>query len=124
MLKFLFEVEYKDGTSFKQNEEDVSFVDPKRSAFFDVKMDDVKRFILRGENVFCVDLTDGHFEVNDVSFKLHEEELNDFRLIFWRQHTHTLNTKYVEKAHEIVYKIGWQTNGKDGKNIQRIMEIN
>src|SRR3990167_2816987 len=97
-MKYLFEVEYKDGTFFKQNEEDVSLTDPKRSAFFDIKQEEVKRFTLEGNgNTFCVDLTDGHFEVNGVSFFMHDESLTYFRLIYFRRHRHQFNRETREE---------------------------
>jgi len=123
-MKYLFEVEYKDGTFFKQNEEDVSLTDPKRSAFFDIKQEEVKRFTLEGNgNTFCVDLTDGHFEVNGVSFFMHDESLTDFRLIYFRRHRHQFNRETREElSHEVTFRFGWQAT-LDGKNIQRVMEI-
>ena len=123
-LKYLFKVEYLDGTIYEQNPEDISISDTKRSCFYDVKQEEVKKFYLIGNgNTFCIDLTDGHFEVNKVHFKFHEEELKDFRLIFWRRHTHTLNAMNMNQlTHEVVYRFGWQTT-LDGENIQRVMEI-
>ena len=124
-MKYLFTVEYKDGTFFKQNEEDVSLTDPLRSAFFDIRQDDVKKFSLTGEgHIYLVDLTDGHFEVDGVPFRFHNEDLKDFRLIYWRQHTHIYGVvKLNEKSHEIVFCMGWQANNEKGENIQRVMEI-
>lgn len=126
MLKYLFVVEYKDGTSYEQTQEDVSKTDEKRSCFYDVKQDEVLRFYLvSAENVLCVDLSDGHFEVNKFHFFMHDagEGLRDFRLIFYRQHTHQFNMERQELSHEINYCIGWQTNDKDGKSHKRIMEV-
>ena len=122
-MKYLFEVEYKDGTFFKQNAEDVSLTDPKRSAFFDIKQNEVKRFTLAGGNTFSVDLTDGHFEVNGVPFRVHSGDLKDFRLIYWRQHTHTFGMKLNEQSHEIAFCIGWQTNDEKGQKVQRGIKI-
>jgi len=69
MLKYLFVVEYKDGSVYQQNTEDISVTDDKRSCFFDVVQENVLRFFLvDADNIFCVDLTDGHFEVNKISF--------------------------------------------------------
>lgn len=65
MLKYLFTVTYKDGTQFEQTQEDKSSVDPQRSAFFDVKMDEVKEFKLTGDNKeYSVNLESGEFNVN------------------------------------------------------------
>ena len=47
-MKYRFVVEYEDGSLFEQNEEDVSKVDPKRSAFFDIQQDRVKTFSKNG----------------------------------------------------------------------------
>lgn len=116
-MKYLFKVEYKDGTIFTQNEDDVSLVDPKRSAFFDIK-DNIKRFSLIGEHIYTVDLTDGHFEIDGIDFKMHEEELKDFKLIYFRRHKYTFNAKHQEKSHEVVFRFGWQS----GK-LQEVMEI-
>lgn len=129
-LKYLFIVEYKDGSIYEQNPNDVSLTDSKRSCFFDVRQDEVLRFYLVGEeDTFCVDLSDGHFEVNNVSFFMHDQGvgLKDFRLIFYRQHEHKFNVgsngSKKEIAHEINYCIGWQTNDENGMNVKRIMEV-
>lgn len=125
-LKYLFIVEYKDGSVFQQTPEDVSISDPTRSCYYDVKQEEVLRFILVGaDTVFTIDLSDGHFEVNNVPFFMHDagEELKDFRLIFYRQHTHQFTMERKELSHDVVYCIGWQCNDKAGKNHKRVMEI-
>ena len=92
--------------------------------FFDVRQDDVARFTLTGDgHSYAVDLTDGHFEVDGVPFKMHEEPLKDFRLIFFRKHTHNFNLEYKELSHDVVYRMGWQTTNEKGENVQRVMEI-
>ena len=123
-LKYLFQAEYKDGTIFNQNPLDTSAVDSKKSAFFDVKQDQLKLFHLIGNgNKFTVNLEDGHFEVNGVPFAMHEEPLSNFRLIFFREHTHVYNVSSLqEQTHTVVYLLGWQTTYK-GKNIKRVMRI-
>ena len=131
MLKYLFDVEFTDGSTYTQNLEDKSFYEPdKRSCFFDVMKAvecgrKIKLFLLSdGKNGFLVDLTDGHFEVNGVKFFMHEErDLTNFRIIFFRQHTHHFNQDNKEIGHEITYRVGWQANDKDGNNVQRVMEI-
>ena len=124
-LKYLFTAEYKDGTIYKQNPEDVSISDKKRSCFFDVKQEELRKFSLCGQgNIFSVNLEDGHFEINNVPFFLEEHiEGREYRIIFWREHTHTLNPATREETHKIVYLLGWQTNGENGRNIQRILRI-
>jgi len=127
MLKYLFTVAYKDGSTYKQNPEDRSATEPeKRSCFFDVRQDDVARFELNGEgHGYAVDMTDGHFEIDGVPFRMHEEELSGFRLIFFRQHTHQFSVgaeSNKELSHDIVYRIGWQCT-VGGKNYQQVMHI-
>lgn len=128
MLKYLFEVEYKDGLTYSQNEQDISISNPLKSCFYDIKQNEVKIFSLKGNSHnYLVDLIDGHFEIDGVPFRFHNETLKDFRLIFWRQHTHMVNvsnSSLKELSHKIIYRFGWQTNNEKGENIQRIMEIN
>lgn len=126
MLTYLFTVTYKDGTEFRQTSDDVSNVDPKRSAFFDVRQDEVQTFSLsNGEHTYSVCLTDGHFSVDGRRFFMHDtnETLEDLRLIFYRKHTHSFHqASGTELAHDIKYCLGWQTT-KDGVNVKRIMQI-
>lgn len=142
-LKYLFSAEFQDGTSFIQNMEDRSLIDPdKRSSFYDLlhRVEEGSKLatfsLTDGRNSFTVDLQDGHFTINRVPFYLHEErEAWDFRLIFFRQHTHHFNQRVDYKDahwqevgkpkqvnHEIVYRMGWQAT-VDGKNVQRIIEF-
>lgn len=128
MLKYLFTAEYKDGSIFHQNAEDKSSREPeKRSAFFDVRQEELKSFTLTGAgHSYKVDLSDGHFEVDGVPFRMHEEQdLSGFRIIFFRQHTHSFNQtreKTTEIAHDIVYRLGWQCTVK-GQNYKQVMQI-
>ena len=130
-LKYLFQVEYRDGSTFKQSAEDVSAADPKRSAFFDVRKEEVKRFTLVGgglliKDKLTVDLTDGHFEVNGTPFFMHDSAtaLKEMELVFHRQHTHHVNAaSFVETAHIVHYCIGWRAKDEKGSEIKRVMEI-
>ena len=138
-MKYVFVVEYLDGSTFVQNDKDVSAIDPARSAFFDVAQDQVKTFSLWGDDhAYLVDLRDGHFEVDGVTFKMHEpnEALPPFRLIFFRRHRHQMTahlqmnsqrtweqTQREPETHEIVFRMGWQALNARGENIQRVMEI-
>jgi len=141
MLKYLFKAEYKDGSFFEQNPDDISTQDSKRSAFFDVKLDQVKRFSLISSDslvvnnvkyvdIFTVDLTDGHFEINDMPFKVHDNtlEVTDFKLIFFRRHKHSINVVENEfdessKTHVTTYRLGWQAKDKKGLNHERVIEF-
>lgn len=137
-LKYLFQATYKDGTIYKQNLEDKSITEPEtRSCFYDVNIDEVQTFFLfNDDHTYSVNLEDGHFEVDGVPFFMHEAhvkelengrkifmELKDFRLIFYRQHTHNFNASTQQEiSHEIVYRFGWQCT-VDGKNYQQIMQL-
>jgi hypothetical protein len=128
-LKYLFKVEFADGVLFEQNSEDKSLIEPKRSAFFDVlereKESRILRFLLtNGDHAYLVDLVDGHFEIDGMSFNCHETLPHDYpdrRLIFYRQHRHDFNSAGgamgEEINHTVEYFIGWQTtiNGKNYK---------
>ena len=125
-LKYLYTVTYLDGSEYQQNPEDKSVSDEKRSCFFDIDQDKVALFTLKGDgHEYSVNLVDGVFSVDGVPFQMHEEELYGFRLIFWRNHTHSFNVgaeKSEETSHETVYRMGWQCT-VDGTNHQRVMQI-
>lgn len=132
MMKYLFTAEYKDGTHYIQNPEDISITEPEtRSCFFDIDHSKLVKFSLKGEgHEYAIDLRDGHFEVDGVPFFMHEDhDLVGFKLIFFRQHTHSFNQKMdsnsqpTEISHEIVYRMGWQTTTVRGENYQQIMQI-
>jgi hypothetical protein len=124
-LKYKFYAAYNDGSLFIQNDEDVSVNDPARSAFSDVEQERLEAFALVGEDhIYAVDLTNGTFVIDGVPFRMHEEQnLRGFRLIFFRRHTHTINAQYKELTHQIVYRLGWQATDAEGRNHQRVMEL-
>jgi len=132
MLRYLFEALYNDGTSLRQSQDDVSSVDPTRSAFFDVDHSKLLHFrLVRQESPVCfyaVDLRDGWFFVNGLPFRMHEYPVTNIRLIFFRRHTHNFNansdgTPGEETDHRVVYRLGWQGNDYEGKNVQHVMEL-
>ena len=123
-MLYLFTARYADGTCYEQNLADVSTADPSRSCFYDVDQERLARFELRGHgHVYAVDLADGHFEVDGAAFRFHEDRLADYRLVFFRRHTHTFNAGHDEIRHAVVYRMGWQATDADGHNVQRVMEI-
>lgn len=138
-LKYQFIAEYRDGSLFAQNEEDVSLRDPKRSAFYDVEQERLRAFSLWGDgHAFLVDLTDGHFEIDQVRFTLHQPDEIDsaFNLVFFRRHRHEMQTQYtlddqlVPQAgdtqmtdHRITFRLGWSALDKAGNVIERVMEF-
>jgi len=129
-MKYLFTVKFDDDSTYVQNAEDKSTIDPeKRSCFFDVMQaveagKKIVWFVLYDDkNVYSVNLVDGHFQINGVAFFMHERrDLKDFRIVFFRQHTHHFNQDRKELGHEIIFRFGWQTTF-DGQNFQQIMEI-
>lgn len=127
-LKYLFTATYEDGTVFHQSPDDRSSIEPeKRSAFFDaLRIGETKkmvRFELKGQgHSYAVDLKDGHFEVDGVPVRMHEDLLEGFSLIFFRKHTHTfIQETGKEIGHQTVYRIGWQVEGP--RNYQQVMQI-
>ena len=125
MLKYLFTAVYKDGTVFKQNENDVSYIDPQRSAYYDINQDELAAFGIESEkDAIVVDLQDGSFQINGVAFQAHDQLVDNRRLIFFRRHTHQFNTELDEIDHAVEYCIGWQGNDPNtGSNIQRVLYI-
>ncbi len=136
MLKYQFTAKYKDGTTFEQNAEDKSAIEPeKRSAFFDVDHSKLMTFTLNGAgHSYMVDLEDGHFEIDGVPVVMHEKPIKDLKLIYYRQHTHEYRvTKATQGAverevapkelsHQIAFVLGWQCT-VDGENVQQVIRI-
>jgi hypothetical protein len=124
-LKYLFAGWYKDGRAFAQNKEDVSVTDPKRSSFYDVKVDEVETFgIGAGDFHVSVDLETGRFFTESgqrvVGFYVGLPGPKPYKLIFWRQHTHNFNIGLDELSHEVKYKLGYED--ADGKEHVIIIE--
>lgn len=129
-LKYLFTATYADGSKIVQTPDDKSVLDPeKRSQFYDVlkkgESTPLVSFVLKGDgHEYGVDLRDGHFEIDGVSFRMHEYEVVDLELVFFRQHTHSFiqaRVKDTEISHTVAYRIGWKLKS-DPRNI-RVMEI-
>lgn len=112
MLKYLFKVEYTDGSVYKQNKEDVSEQDPKRSCFYDVlnSSKEVKTFSLgRMFDWWTVNLKTGEFIHNGIKFQL-EWNIKPAKreLIFQRQHEQDSTATYRISTGEVL-------GVKDGK---------
>jgi len=134
-LKYLFHVEYIDGTKFEQPQDDDSKLKPgETSAFYDVLNSDktVRKFTLKevkGKKSISVDLFSGEFEVNGIPIYT---DLLPYPLkrdlIFYRQHQHDTQATYELKTGELIknipgdhrvrYFVGWQVN-VGGKNYQQ-----
>lgn len=138
MLKYLFQVTYKNGSVFTQSQEDRSLTRPGGSAYSDVIQDEVAAFFLIGEgHTYSVDLMDGHFEVDGVPFYMHKEEhLCNFKLLYFRRTKQTQDFEYKietdgeikgmtpkgEPQVQISYNIGWQCDF-NGKHYQEVLQI-
>lgn len=115
-LKYLFTVEFTDRTSFKQEKDDVSKLDPKRSAFYDIENNGkkIKKFTLgKLFDKWSVDLITGEFTHNGYKFQLEENPTSGKKkaLVFFRQHQHdTVNGQ--ETDHRVIYFIGYKTEKK------------
>ncbi len=136
MLKYLFRCQFNDGEIFYQNLEDTSTLEEGKSSFFDLlekeKQSPIKEFYLyeKDINYYSVNLKNGSFTINGISFFIHEQttdlskKLSNFRLIYFRRVTQSLNITTGEAlAPTTVYIIGWQANYPDGKNEQKLLYI-
>ena len=128
-LKYLFVVEYADGSIFEQTSDDKSSIDPqKRSQFYDVLQSGktIRYFSLVGDgHKITVDLGTGIFYVDGLALLLESEKLptlpDRFTLVFYRQHTHELNREdSKELSHFIEYFIGWECEIAGKKYIQKL----
>jgi hypothetical protein len=134
-LQYLFEAHLKDGTVISQTPQDVSLVDPEKSAYYDVmqRLSEVEVFgIYNDKATYVVDLRDGHFEINGIPFNtLSKEDSTEddielgpdqkFELVYFRRHVHVTMVGAelpVELSHTVDYHLGWSTK-IDGKEIRR-----
>ena len=85
----------------------------------------VQIFCLIGDGKdYLVDLRDGHFEINEAPLFLHDDlGLTNFRLIYYRTRRQHFSMDLRPKGEETLYHLGWQTNDKNGNNIQKIITI-
>lgn len=120
-LKYLFTAVYRDGGVYRQTALDRSITEPnKRSAFFDVKKDELATFALSGgDKTYLVDLQDGHFEEDgELIWQPSDEGMlfaGPHKLIFWRQHQETTD---VVVGSSTTYLLGWE-----GEGHQHVMTI-
>jgi hypothetical protein len=127
MLSHLFICFFNDGSFIQQTEEDISTIDPVRSAFYDVaqRPNDVVLFCVVGNgHNYTVDLRDGHFEIDGVRFDARPDMPDDdceYRLIYFRRHKQIV-IQGKDGEHSIKYHIGWQTT-INGKNYQQIISF-
>lgn len=143
-LKYRYTVDFVDGTTFDQPKDDVSTIDPKRSAFYDVLQSKVKvkRFTLkRLLERYSVDLLTGTFKINGVEVipepvidKKTGKELVviDRKLIWYMNVQKHFNATYStikgsllkmdNLNEERIFYFGWETTIK-GKNYKRVIGV-
>lgn len=138
-MKYLFTAIYSDGTIFPQTHEDISSINPLKSAYYDINHEKLVQFKLtctEKKYEYLVDLRDGHFEINGINlnflifndgnqeFRFHGVNIseinvsNKLRLIYFRKNVATMGNPNIE----ITFNIGWQTI-IDNQNIKKILEI-
>lgn len=123
-LKYLFTAFYEDGSVYSQEPDDKS-TNGGGSAFSDVDHVRLSRFNIDGAgHRYGVNLKDGSFQINGVEFKMHSEDdqLENFKLIFWRRNYRLFNQALLEMEHVVKYRIGWLAKGPNG-NVERVMEV-
>lgn len=122
-LDYLFEVEFVDGSIYKQTQEDISELVPcacvegaeeceGRNCYYDVRqmVNDgkvIRKFRLIGTyNIICVDLGTGLFEVNGFPIIVESEKLpilpSKFDLIWYHQVTIQQNVTTDNNTGEVV----------------------
>lgn len=126
-LSYLFDCRFSDGSILKQTQEDSSRSIAGKNAFYDVitRLSEVERFSLIGNGkTYTVDLTDGHFECNEVPFVISTdlpEGPHDYRLIYFHRHRH-MTSSGAPNSESVSFHLGWQTT-INGKNFQQIIAI-
>lgn len=143
-LKYLFKVEFTDGTTLTQKQEDVSSLDPRRNTFYDVlnSKKKVKTFTLRRFlERYSVDLTTGNFKLNGIEVfpepiveKKTGRELvvTDRKLIWYMNVQKHFTASYSAKTGKVTekkesletrkYFIGWETT-INKRNYKRVIGI-
>ncbi len=126
-LKYLFKALFRDNTVIEQSADDNSLITPGKNAFYDVlkQLENVRAFALYNQETndeYLVDLDDGHFELNQVPFRLHEEEyLTNIRLIYFRRNY--IYSGSSGNSHDIHFFLGFQANDATGQNVKKLMRL-
>jgi len=128
-MQYLFHAYFKNGLELSQPENDISSVNPEKSAFWDVlqeidKGNELLAFALTdGQNSYLVDLRDGAFEVNGAAFFIRNSlPVTNRRLIYFRDVTHHF-TQDAPTSVSTLFNLGWQGNEPDGRNVQQVIQV-
>lgn len=127
-MKYLFGVQFLDGTFLEQTPQDVSKINPLKSAYYDILQEEEKgnppvKFCLVGEGCsYLVDLYDGHFEAGiggeqGAIFWLYRPLDNLVKLIYYRDVSFSISSDFSDSHKDIVFNFGWQIPGTDIKRI-------
>ncbi len=124
-MKYLFTAILQDGTTFTQDQNDVSTHTPDKNAFYDViqRLKEVRAFGLintETQDEYMVDFADGHFEVNGIPMFLHNEVIMEPKLIFFKRNTISPATG---EAYPVGYNFGFEAKTLNGQKIERLMTI-
>jgi hypothetical protein len=122
-LKYLYRAIYKDGTHYDQNVGDKSVANENKSCYYDLDVDAVRYFILsNGLISYCLDLTDGSVSINGSGkIYLSAEELNDFRLLYFRRVT--INITNGVRSYSIDYVMGYTAKTGNGETVTASITI-
>lgn len=116
-----FQADFKNKTTYIQNGNDESVDVKGKNSFYDIlqRMDEVSQFhIVKDDGTrYTVDLTDGHFEVNGVSFIIHDQHYTPrkMKLIYFKE-MHQNFKVGGDEPYEIRvnrYFMGWECNEND-----------
>lgn len=122
-MKYLFSAIYKDGSRYNQNPQDVSIQDPLKSCFYDIDQARLKEFILYNDtDEYKVDIESGLFTVNGAAFCLHDRQVSDMRLIYYRENKIVFTMGASSREHQVKFCFGWQGD-VDGRNVKYILKI-
>ena len=128
-LDYLFIADFNDRSRYFQTPQDVSREHPlTRSAFWDVaqRLDQVTEFTLidrHQQHEHTVFLSDGHFKSDGKIIVCPRNDLNHFRLIYFRRVEHKFENEAQFKPYIVGYFIGWQANDANGRNFQMILQV-
>jgi len=125
MPKYLFKALFKSGEILEQSPDDQSATTKGKNCFYDVlqRLNEVRAFALYNQETgeeWLTDLEDGHFEHNQSPFFIHDEELTNKRLIFFKRNSfNALNGQPLS----VTYHLGFQSNKMDGSNVQKVIML-
>ena len=122
-LKYLYRAIYKDGSKYDQSTEDISVADPNKSCYHDLKLDQIRYFILSdGKSSYSLDLDHGSVSVNGGNpFYLFTEEAYKLKLVYFRRVI--LETGNIGGPTTVNYVLGCQGESYMGLTIYNTIVI-